>query len=148
MFRAAINYLSFVFAGLLLAVFLAVAHFWPSSFWFEVRSLRVFDSVLGEPIPMAVDRTIRRDFSGRWVSTIRRLEGGSWVSYCTAENTTNYSVDAKLPDPLYLQWWTFPGCYPLGVGKYTLRTTWRIEGVGLLPDKWVTANSNIFEVKP
>lgn len=148
MIRTAINYLSFIFAGVLLLAAAAVAHFWPASYWLEVRSIRVFDSKVGAPVVMAVDRTIKRDFQANWVSTIKRLDRGKWVSYCTADATTNYDRRATLPDPLFLQWWTFPGCHPLPAGKFILRTTWRIEVDGLVPDKWVTEDSNIFEVTP
>ena len=149
MLRAAINYLSFVVAGVILLVVAIVIQFLPTaSWWFEVRSIRVFDAKEGEPVPMAVDRSINRPFRGQWVTSIRRLENNGWVMYCSVDGATNYSPKASLPDPLYLNWWTSPGCNPIPAGKYILETDWLIKNTGVLPDKEVNVISNIFEVKP
>lgn len=148
MMRELANFVSFIVAGLLLLICAAAVHLWPAGWWFEVRSVRVFDSVSGGPVLMAVDRTIHRDFRGAWVASIRKLERGRWVSYCTASGTTNYSTDSDLPDPLMLRWWTYPDCHPLPPGKYAMRTSWIIQGAGPLPDKSVQADSNIFQVMP
>lgn len=148
MLRAIVNYFSFVVAGALLLLAVAVIQFWPASFWFDVRAVRVFDVKDGEPVVMAVDRTIRHDFRGEWVASIRSLQNGKWISYCTARGTTNYREDSVLPDPLTLQWWTHPDCHPLPPGKYMMRTTWVIKGESFLPDKLAQADSNIFEIKP
>lgn len=147
MMREIIGLFGFIVFVFLTMVGAVVAHVWPTDFWFEVRSVRVFDSKEGERIVMAVDRTIKRDFRGYWTTSLRRLENGGWVSYCTSDGSTNYQVDSKYPEPLTLKWWTYPNCHPLGVGKYMLRTNWVIRGIGPLPDKEVTADSNIFEVK-
>lgn len=148
MMRQIANFFSFIVAGLLLCLTAAVIQLWPSSFWFEVVSVRVFDAKVGESILMAVDRRINRDFSGSWIASVRRLDGGGWVSYCTATGRTNYAVDSRLPEPLTLRWWTHPECNPLPAGKYQMRTTWVIHGPNLLPDKTVQADSNIFQVNP
>lgn len=148
MLRSIMNYLSFIFAGIILLAAFAIMQAWPASFWLDVRSVRVFDSNAGTPSLMAVDRTIKRDFRGEWVASIRRLENGGWVQYCTAKGSANYSEDSKFPDPLTLQWWTYPDCNPLPHGKYVMRTSWVIYGANFLPDKLVQADSNIFEVKP
>lgn len=148
MLRAIVNYFSFVVAGALLLLAVATIQFWPAWFWLDVRAVRVFDVHAGEPVVMAVDRTIRHDFRGEWVASIRSLQNGKWVSYCTARGTTNYREDSVLPDPLTLQWWTHPDCHPLQPGKYMMRTTWVIKGESFLPDKLAQADSNIFEIKP
>jgi len=148
MLRSLANYLSFAFAGLFLLVGVAVMHSWPASFWLDVRTVRVFDSKVGEPVLMAVDRTISRDFRGEWLVSIRKLGYGGWVQFCSARGKTNYSADSHLPDPLTLRWWSYPECNPLPPGKYVMRTTWTIHGASFLPEKDVTADSNIFEVKP
>jgi len=146
--RTAVNYLSFVFAGVLLLLAALVVQILPASWWLKVESVRVEDSRVGNPVIMAVNRTIERDFSGEWLSSLRRLQDGRWVSYCTASGATNYQTDSSLPDPLTLQWWTHPDCHPIDEGKYIMRTTWRIKGMGWLPDKEVRATSNIFVVNP
>ena len=146
--RTAVNYLSFVFAGLILLLSALVVQLWPASFWFDVASVRVEDSRVGGPVIMAVSRTIHRDFTGEWTTSLRRLQDGKWIAYCTASGATNYQTDSSLPDPLTLQWWTYPDCHPIDEGKYIMRTTWRIKGMGFLPDKEVQATSNIFVVNP
>lgn len=147
MLETVVRPLGFVFATFFVVIIGATLHFWPASYWIEVRSVRVFDSQSGDPVVMAVDRTINREFEGHWVASIRRLEGGQWVAYCTAYGMANYEPGASLPDPLVLQWWTAQDCHPLPVGKYIVKTTWRIKGANLLPDKVQIATSNIFEVK-
>ncbi len=60
-----------------------------------------------------------------------------------------YRTDSVFPNPLTLSWWTFPGCQdPMQPGKYQMRTTWTILGDGFWPNKTVTADSNIFEIRP
>lgn len=148
MMRSLANMFSFFVAGFLMIASAAIMHLWPASFWFEVRDVRVFDSRAGQPAVMAVDRTIRRDFRGEWLVSIRRLEHGGWVSYCTARGESNYVRDSQLPDPLALSWWTYPSCNPLPPGRYVMRTSWVITDPSFLPDKEVQADSNIFEVTP
>lgn len=148
MLRSIANMFSFVVAGVLLLMSLVLIQVWPASFWFEVRSVRVFDANAGAQVVMAVDRAIKRDFRGEWLASIRRLENGRWVSFCTARGAANYGADSQLPDPLTLRWWTYPDCHPLPPGKYVMRTTWTVKGFSLMPDKDVTADSNIFEIRP
>lgn len=148
MFRTALNYISFVVAGALLLIAFAVMQFWPASWWLDVQSVRVFDAKQGTPVVMAVVRTVKRDFRGEWVASIRRLENGRWINFCTATGKTNYGKEMVFPDPLTLQWWTHPSCHPLPAGKYVMRTSWVILNVSFFPDKEVQADSNIFEVAP
>lgn len=140
--------ISFLVAFALLLFFSALVHFWPGSYWLDVRSVRVFDARAGEPVLMTVDRTIRHDFQAEWVVSIRRFEPHGIVAYCTARGTVDYQTDSALPDPLKLRWWTYPDCHPLPPGKYTMRTTWNIAGNGLLPSKRVSADAGIFEIRP
>lgn len=148
MLRTVMNWLSLVVAGIILLLVALIMQLTPAWIWFEVDSVRVEDSQVGSPVVMAVNRTIERDFTGDWTTSLRRFEGGKWVSYCTSSGSTNYEVNSSLPDPLTLRWWTYPNCHPIEPGKYILRTTWRIRGMGFLPDKEVQATSNIFVVNP
>lgn len=133
---------------LLVLIFAAVLVMWalilvPASLWLDVRSVRILDSKLGSPIVMVVDRTIKRDFPGKWAVTVRDVEGAVW---CSARGEAEYSSRAKLPTPLTLQWWTFPSCYPVPVGSYTATTRWTIQDLPFLPSKSVVVESNIFRV--
>ena len=130
---------AFVLSAVWLSV-LGVAHLWPASYWFDVRSVYV-----GADLSMVVDRTIKRPFRGEWLTSVRRWEGG-WVLACVARGSSYYKQDAKLPAKLDLAWWTDGGCSTLPQGKYMLTTTWTITGLGLLPDKVVSVDSLPFEV--
>lgn len=142
------NLVSFFVAGMLLLLSVAVIYFWPATYWLDVGSVRVFDAQAGKPVIMAVDRTIKRDFRGEWIASIRTMQNGKWVIFCNARGASNYAVDSAFPEPLTLKWWTYPDCNPLPAGKYMMRTAWVIKGDSFLPDKTLSADSNIFEVSP
>lgn len=146
MVRQLVNMFSFVVAGFLLLASTSVIALWPASFWYEVNAVRVFDTKSGDPVIMAVDRKIHRDFRGEWIASIRRLESIGWVAFCQAEGKANYAKDSQLPEPLTLKWWTHPNCNQLPPGKYVMRTSWVVKGVGIFPDKEVQADSNIFQI--
>lgn len=147
MIRKFTNAVSFLIAGIILLLVAIGLHFAPSTFWIEVRSIRVFDAQAGEPVLMAVDRTIKRPFSGKWVVSVRRLmTSGRQSLYCTASGETDYQVDSEYPEPLTLRWWTFPNCDPLPPGTYVINTTWTVEGDGFLLNRRITKSSNIFQI--
>lgn len=120
---------------------LGLVHWWPASWWLEVRSVYV-----APDLSMVVDRTIKRPFRGEWTASVRKWDGG-WISVCTATGSSPYKPDAKLPAKLDLSWWTDGGCNTLQPGKYMLTTAWTITGLGLLPDKVVSIDSQPFEVE-
>lgn len=131
---------------LVLSAAAAVVHFWPPWFWLEVRSVRVFDAVEGEPIPMVVDRTVHRTFRGSWIVTLRETNGSP---SCIATGTAVYLAGSPLPAPLTLKWWTHPNCYPVTPGTYVAQSCWVVTGLGLLPDKDAPCvDSNIFRIVP
>lgn len=120
---------------------------WPAAYWLEVRDVAVRSAPAGQPLSMTVDRTIHRTFLGTWQVTIRQWDGAGWLTWCNAAGTSNYTPAARYPKNLALQWWTDGACHPLPPGRYRVTTTWKIDR-GALPDKFVTAESNIFEVTP
>lgn len=121
---------------------------WPASYWMEVRDVEIRSAPFGQPLPMVVDREIKRPFLGSWHVTIRQWDGLGWLTWCNADGRSNYRADARFPRDLALQWWTDGQCHPLQAGRYRVTTTWTIHSSGFLPDKTVTADSNIFEVTP
>lgn len=104
-----------------------VDRFVPVSFWFEVRSVHVFDAPAGEDPRMAVDRTIHRPFTARYIAIVRRRGENGFSHFCSGSDTTDYQPDAAFPDPLTLSWWTWPKRCALPPGTYRLDTLWRIE---------------------
>lgn len=121
---------------------------WPTSYWIEVRDIVVRSNSVGQPLSMVVDRTVNRPFLGIWQVTIRQWDGAGWLTWCNASGSSNYRPDARYPVNLSLQWWTDGQCHPIPQGRYKVTTAWRIEGAGILPNKVVTIDSNIFEVTP
>jgi hypothetical protein len=148
MIREYFGMLSFCIAGLAMMLVELVAYALPASIWLKVSDVRVFDARVGEAIKMVVARTIEYDFNGKWSTSIRRLGPFGWSPYCPANGALPYQANSVLPDPLTLAWWTFPYCQLLGDGTFQMRTTWTILGDGILPDKTVTVDSNIFVIKP
>lgn len=126
-------------AGLLLPVLM-----WPASWWFEVRAVDVKSAHFGEPVEMAVDRSINRSFAGKWSVTVRQWDGSGWVAWCNATGQSNYREGARFPVPLTLKWWTDGQCTPLPAGRYKLTTAWLIDT--MLPDKTVVVDSNVFQI--
>ena len=116
---------------------------------FDVREVHVEDVTVGEVPAMRVDRTISRDFIGRWQVTIRKVENDGLANVCEAEGAwRTYVQGAKLPDDLDLEWWTEGKCAPpvheYDPGQYFVSTTWTVSIGG--GDAVVASTSNVFEV--
>lgn len=137
------------FAALGWIAFTLVTQLWPASYWFEVRSVRVQNSVAAASIVMKVDREIKRPFDAVWTTQVRtfRPDGEGYVA-CTASAYSEYKAGADLPQLLTMDWWTDGRCPTLPPGKYMLSTAWRINPSGIWPSKIVRADSNVFEVLP
>lgn len=116
----------------------------PASAFYEVRSVLIEDTVAGVAPIMHFDRVIHRNFKGSWIAKVERASArGGWTQTCGAVGSTNYVTDAELPDPLTLDWWTFPErCTPDVPGIYRVVTTWTIHMPGgLEKDVWSVSNS-------
>lgn len=136
---------SLLFA-LLLGLYTSVTQLWPTSFWFEVRSVHINDTVAGTPATMDVDRTVHRPFHARWVAEVERETDGAFAAACTASGENNYNPEAAFPTPLDLDWWTWPiECRP-GPGRYQVETRWTIVSP-FWPDKEIVFRSNTFTIE-
>ncbi len=120
------------------------ATLFPASFWLEISAVKVSNTAK-TPI-LYVERTIKRPFQATWTATVRSLENDTTVVACAASATSTYSPNAMLPIPATLGWWTNGTCTALDPGYYVLETTWVIHTNPFIPDKTVTATSNIFQV--
>lgn len=131
------------------SLFAIVTQLWPASWWLEVRSVQIQNSNVGEAIVMDVDRSINRPFFGVWRTQTRGVnpDGTLTPVVCTASFDTDYKTESSLPGIVTLDWWTGGKCAWLPAGRYILSTSWRIEANGIWPDKRVSIDSNIFEVK-
>ena len=136
---------AFAGAALALAIFASVTFFLPTSIWFEVRSVQVFNSSQGVSPRMLVDRTIHREFLADWIVSVYRVKPDGLESACRAQGHTNYEVDARLPPVMDLDWWTWPTQCNLGPGEYIARTIWTIDVLGLF-HKEARVTSNPFRI--
>lgn len=114
---------------------------------FLVVSRLHVDSVrVGEPVTMQVEREIKRPFLADWSVVVRTVTPEGLQQHCEAQSPPrDYSPDARLPDPLTLDWWTGGQCAPLPVGQHLVSTTWTVRLAGA--DVPVSITSNVFEVK-
>jgi len=133
--------------GALWLLYFTVSSFWPSSWWFDVRSVRVADAFVGEQVVMYVDREIKREFSGRWSAAVRDVGTGTYAVVCAAGDESVYRMGAELPANLTLGWWTNGRCETLPEGEYVVDTVWRIDTGFFVGDKTIRATSNIFKVR-
>ena len=118
-----------------------------ASRWLVVREIHVYDTWVGDPPHLTVNRDIVRPFHGEWLATVRHVSDGSLAFACLAEGRADYATDARIPPNITLDWWTFPAKCRLAAGQYRLDTQWRIRAQGY-PEKFLRASSNVFEVHP
>lgn len=119
----------------------------PTSVWFEGVNIHIKDSVVGYTPVMEVERTIRRDFNASWLVEVERVTAdGKTTPICVATGVNRYNDTAVYPDPLTLDWWTFPTKCFLPSGAYRVETTWTLE-IPIVGQRVVVARSNRFEVR-
>lgn len=144
-----LSVLHYLIATAIVASGLLALIFWPASHWLSVKTIHISDASQGAPVVMIVDREIVRPFVGRYNVSIHAWVNNAWQAHCNTpiSDPWTYKVGAKYPVPLTLQWWTEGKCHPLPPGKYMVTTSWYLYDLGIFPDKRVTVESNIFEVK-
>lgn len=116
--------------------------------WLSVSHVYVMDAPYGEDHEMLVDRTIHRNFQGRWFAEISK-DTGEYA--CHGLGQSLYQTDDSLPNPLYLyKWWAgindpVGQCieWPLPVGCYKVHTEWVLLILDKV-DKKVANTSNTF----
>lgn len=138
----------FIAMAVVLAL-LSAAHFWPTSFWYEVRSIKAGPASVGQSVPMLVDRSVNRSFSGERSVTVRKFISVGWVNYCYGSVRAEYKKGEDLPQDLDMRWWTGGACEHLPEGRYVIETAWTIKPIySFMPERTVHESSNIFEVTP
>jgi len=118
---------------------------------FDVQSVSVGNSVVGERVIMGLDRTIHKPFFGSYAVEVRTFPRREVV--CTGPLVVAdilYSPEAQLPDPLTLSWWAdSPTCRgtDLPAGEYIIVTTWTVQNDEKdVPPQRVTVTSNPFTI--
>lgn len=126
----------------------------PMSRYYELRSVTIANAKVGVAPRLIVDRTIHRDFRGRFEVEIMRAEGSEFTAWWECgphvSNWQMYRSEAALPPELNLDWWL--GIPPnracsLPPGTYKIATT--VYALGPLnAELSTTTESNVFEVTP
>lgn len=119
----------------------------PAEAYLDVISVTVDDAPVGQVPKMHVDRVIKQNFVGRWVAEVEIISSQSAFIYqCGSFGEATYNIENKLPEPLTLDFWTWPiKCTPTVPGSYRVETTWTIQLPGGL-EKYVHKVSNIFTI--
>lgn len=129
----------------------AISKIIPASNYYELRSVEIHDTVVGRSPTMIVDRTIHRQFEGRPVVEVLRVNGSTfeawWQCNPNISGERTYYPDRTLPDPLTLDWWMIipPNRCTLAPGQYKTTTTIHIRT--WFGGRWtVMRDSNLFTV--
>lgn len=137
---------AFVLASLFLAAWLVV-NLWPASWWMTVRGISVAAATTDQPVEIIFDRTIHRPASILSTVRILRWDDQGWVTECNSDVERDTTPGITLPMPFTFSLWTRGRCPDtLPEGRYRVVARWIIEG-GMLPDKVIRAESNIFTVR-
>ena len=141
----------------LLAVFvigpMVVPYVVPMSRYYELKSVTVSNTTVGVSPQMIVDRTIHRDFRGRFEIEIMRAEGSEfevwWACGQHSSDWRTYRDEAVLPADMDLDWWLgIPPnrpC-PLPDGTYKVVSTIYAK-TWLGAELSTTTESNVFRVR-
>jgi hypothetical protein len=126
----------------------------PMSRYYDLRAINVFDTTEGVSPFIIVDRTIARDFRGRYEVDILRVEGSEFTAWWACGSHVSdwrwYREEAELPQDLTLDWWMgIPPNLPchLSVGTYKIVTTIYAQGLFGV-ELSATLDSNLFKVAP
>lgn len=121
----------------------------PTSYWFEVKSIVVSDTVAGVPPAIVIDRTISHPFFAWWAVSVRKtVKHDGKLMYeqvCYAAGSGDYKPTARIPADANLDWWTRPIKCDLKPGQYVLSTRWEMDVLGFR-NRAVTVDSNPFYV--
>lgn len=126
----------------------------PMSRYYELRSVTIADTTAGVSPSIIVDRTIKRDFRGRYEIEIMRAEGSEFVVWWECgphvSDWRMYRDETSLPHDLTLDWWMgIPPARecPLPPGTYKVISTIYARGP-LGAELSTTTASNVFHVRP
>jgi hypothetical protein len=142
--------LSWPFTILAFSIFVGIegAKLFPTAgYWFTVASVKIDNTRVGQSIFMDIDRTIKRPFTAEWSVVVRKVTTEKEI-VCTANGISDYQVQAKLPDPTTLDWWSAGDCNSIKEpGEYQITTVWILSPQWrILGQREVIVESNIFTV--
>ena len=136
---------------IVMAMIVALRFFTPAFMWFDVRTMDVQHTQVGDLPEVDFDRAVVRPFQGSWQVVIRKLEPWGWVGYCSTDtNYRPYLTDSALPNPLYLDWFTADDtCYEsLPCGQYDIIVTWKVWPRSIIFERTVSRTDRFNIVCP
>lgn len=122
----------------------------PARWWYQPISVQIADALEGDDPVVSINRTIKRDFDGRYTVSIWRDPPDGHVA-CAGSDTLRYRGGLYEPhDAPLTQWADDPWCQRLALGRYYAEACWTVLRPfwGIVPDKTICAMSNIFTVNP
>lgn len=122
----------------------------PARWWYQPGSVVIADTPQGQDPVVSINRTIKRDFDGRYTVSIWKDPPDGHVA-CAGSDSLRYRGGLYAPHEAPLtQWADDPWCARLAPGRYYAEACWTIlrPWWGIVPDKTICITSNIFTVHP
>lgn len=91
--------------------------------FFEVNSMSA--KRVGDTAALVVDRVIKVPLIMGYAVRVLSIGDHDATLFCAAQGGPyRYRPDAKLPDPITLDWWTDGQCIAIPQGRVKIETTW------------------------
>jgi hypothetical protein len=122
---------------------------WPMSYWYDVGSTFIEDSVSGTPPIVLYHGGAVREFTGSYNVILRDAVTEKVVNESPSEPFT-YRTGVERGE-IDLKWWAPKFDFPMAEGRYFIETCWTVHRpfYGFLPNKTAcTEASNIFKILP
>ena len=131
-----------IFMGALLCLVFGFRIAIPAGYWFEVKALEIHSAVRWQDVTVEYDRTIKRQFEGKWRVEVARQAPGGWEEICATPNNPNtyetdavvQSIDPARPNLVSLEWFVVAPeeCFQLPPAQYRLCAVWTVN-----TDSWL-----------
>jgi hypothetical protein len=123
--------------------------FLPTTYWAEVRRLRVDDAEIGVSPLTHIDLEIYRPFEIRWRTSVRKEDANDAAFFsviCYSEGTASMYPGRRFPKIMDIGWWERPNTCPMPKGHYILEVSWEWDDLGF--HRTLVTTSNIFHIPP
>lgn len=121
----------------------------PSSYWLELRRVRVDDAEIGVAPLTHMDLTISRPFILHWRTQIRKQDtddAAIFTLYCGAQGEARMYPNRHYPKVINTDWWIKPNGCEMSKGTYIMDIDWSWEEFGF--HRSILVSTNIFHIPP
>ena len=129
-------------------IFYTAAWLTPATYWYQPRSIYISDAVVGSDPIVSINRTIKRNFHGRYEVSVWQEPSDGHFS-CAGQDELRYKAGLFKPHESPLtQWVDDPWCKNLPEGRFYAEACWTIIRPFwfIVPDKQICATSNLFTI--